>query len=42
MLKYMHQCTPVSLVGLSEASVTLIERLAVHDRPGVLERAAGH
>lgn len=42
MLKYMHQGTPVSLVGLNEASATLIDRLAVHDKPGALERRAEH
>ena len=40
MLKYMHQGTPVSLVGLNEASATLIDRLAVHHKPGARERAA--
>ncbi|GHF54539.1 SulP family sulfate permease [Deinococcus metalli] len=42
MLKYMRQGTPVELVGLNEASASLIERLAVYDKPGALERAAGH
>jgi len=42
MLKFMRQGTPVELVGLNEASATLIDRLAVHDKPGALERSASH
>ncbi|MGI8748109.1 MAG: SulP family inorganic anion transporter [Deinococcus sp.] len=42
MLKFMRQGTPVELVGLNEASATLIGRLALHDKPGALERASGH
>ncbi|GAA5534037.1 SulP family inorganic anion transporter [Deinococcus aluminii] len=42
MLKFMRQGTPAELVGLNEASATLIDRLAVHDKPGALERAASH
>ena len=42
MLKFMRQGTPVELVGLNEASATLIDRLAVHDKPGALERTSNH
>jgi SulP family sulfate permease len=42
MLKYRRQGTPVELVGLNHASATLIDRLAVHDKPGAAERAGGH
>ncbi|KEF34669.1 sulfate transporter [Deinococcus sp. RL] len=42
MLKFMRQGTPVELVGLNEASATLIDRLAIHDKPGALERVASH
>ncbi|MFB9991430.1 SulP family inorganic anion transporter [Deinococcus oregonensis] len=40
MLKYRRQGTPVELVGLNDASATLIDRLAVHDKPGAVEH--GH
>lgn len=42
MLKFMRQGTPAELIGLNEASATLIDRLAVHDKPGALERVSGH
>lgn len=42
MLKFMRRGTPAELIGLNEASATLIERLAVHDKPGALERVASH
>jgi SulP family sulfate permease len=33
---------PVEVVGLNEASATLLERLTIHDKPNALELAAGH
>ena len=42
MLKYQRLGTEATLVGLNEASATLIERLAVHDKPGALGRGPGH
>ena len=41
-LKFMRRGARVELVGMNEASQTLIDRLAVHDKPGALERAGGH
>ncbi|THF84341.1 SulP family inorganic anion transporter [Deinococcus sp. KSM4-11] len=41
MLKFMRQGVTPELVGLNEASATLIDRLGVHDKPGALDRAAG-
>ena len=32
----------VDLIGLNEASATLLERLAIHDDPDALEKMAGH
>lgn len=42
MLKFMRQGTPVTLIGLNEASATLIGRLATYDKPGALERISTH
>lgn len=42
MLKYRRRGTPVELMGLNDASATLIDRLAVHDKPGVQESVSGH
>ena len=32
----------VELIGLNEASSTMIDRLAIHDKPGALERLMQH
>jgi sulfate permease, SulP family len=32
----------VGIVGMNEASATLVSRLAVHDKPGAMELAPGH
>ncbi|TDE84799.1 SulP family inorganic anion transporter [Deinococcus sp. S9] len=42
MLKFMRQGTSVELRGLNAASATLVERLAVHDKPDALDRMGGH
>lgn len=41
-LALMRRGVQVELRGMNEASATLIDRVAVHDKPGALERAAGH
>lgn len=42
MLKFMRQGMPVELVGLNDASATLIDRVAVHDKPGAVDRVSQH
>jgi SulP family sulfate permease len=37
-LNYMRLGVKVNLVGMNEASADLVDRLAVHDKPGALER----
>ena len=32
----------VDIVGLNVASETIVDRLAIHDKPGALERLMGH
>ncbi|AFZ68934.1 SulP family inorganic anion transporter [Deinococcus peraridilitoris] len=41
-LNFMRQGVKVELVGLNEASSTLIDRIAVHDKLGALGRTPGH
>ena len=41
MLKFRHHDIPVEIVGINEATASMIERLAVHDKPGALARP-GH
>ncbi|MGQ9368472.1 SulP family inorganic anion transporter [Azospirillum sp. A39] len=42
VLKFRREGTRVDLIGLDEANATLVDRLAVHDKPGALERLMGH
>ncbi|XTZ13047.1 MAG: sodium-independent anion transporter, partial [cyanobacterium endosymbiont of Rhopalodia inflata] len=37
VLRFRKHNVKVDLIGLNEASATLIERLAVHDKPDTLE-----
>jgi SulP family sulfate permease len=41
VLKFRREGTEVEIVGLNEASATLVERLGVHDKPDA-ERLMGH
>ena len=38
VLKFKREGTEVEVVGLNEASATLIDRFAVHDKPGAVEQ----
>ena len=40
VLKFRHQGVPVEIIGMNEASRTMVDRLALHDKPGAV--AAGH
>ena len=42
MLKFRHHGTAVEIIGMNEASRTLVERLARHDKPGAEPAQAGH
>jgi SulP family sulfate permease len=42
VLKFRRDGASVAIIGLNEASSTILDRLAVHDKPGALERLAGH
>lgn len=42
VIKFRKQGIAVSLIGMNEASATLIERLATHDKPGAVEQGASH
>jgi SulP family sulfate permease len=42
VLRFRRRSVEVELVGMNEATATLISRLAVHDKPGALEMAPGH
>jgi SulP family sulfate permease len=42
VLKFQRNGTKVNLVGLNEASATLLDKLAIHNKPGTLENIGIH
>ncbi len=42
VLKFRREGAEVEIVGLNEASETIVDRLAVHDKPGALDDLLGH
>lgn len=42
VLKFRREGAEVEIVGLNEASATIVDRLAIHDNPGALERMLEH
>ncbi|MDQ3287454.1 MAG: SulP family inorganic anion transporter [Pseudomonadota bacterium] len=42
VIKFRREGTQVELVGMNEASATLVDRLGVHDKPDAVERLMGH
>ena len=42
VLKFRREGAEVEIVGMNEATETIVDRLAVHDKPGALERLMGH
>lgn len=42
VLKFRREGTEVEMIGLNEASATLVDRLAVHNKPDALERLLEH
>jgi SulP family sulfate permease len=42
VLKFRRQGIAVEILGLNEASTTIMDRLAIHDKPDALERMLEH
>jgi SulP family sulfate permease len=42
VLKFRHHSIPVEVIGMNEATATLVERLGTHDKPGAALAAPGH
>ncbi|MCF7978930.1 MAG: sodium-independent anion transporter, partial [Chromatiaceae bacterium] len=42
VLKFRREGTEVEVVGLNQASRTLVDRFAVHDKPQAVESLMGH
>ncbi|WP_404378832.1 SulP family inorganic anion transporter [Caenispirillum salinarum] len=42
VLKFRREGTEVELIGLNEASATIVDKLAIHDKPGAMDSLMGH
>jgi sulfate permease, SulP family len=42
VIKYRREGTEVELIGLNEASRTIVDRLAIHDKPGAMDQVSAH
>jgi SulP family sulfate permease len=42
VLKFRREGTEVEVIGLNEASATIVDRFGVHDKPDALEKLVGH
>jgi SulP family sulfate permease len=42
ILKFRREGAEVNLIGMNDASETIVDKLAIHDKPGALERLMGH
>jgi SulP family sulfate permease len=42
ILKLRREGATVDIIGLNKASETIVDRLAIHDKPGAFERLMGH
>jgi len=42
VLKFRREGAVVEIIGLNKASETIVDELAIHDKPGALEHLLGH
>mgnify|MGYP001002023205 FL=1 len=42
VLKFRRDGAEVEIVGMNEASETLVDRLAIHDKPGAVDTLMAH
>ena len=42
VLKFRREGAEVEIIGLNQASETIVDRLAIHDKPGALDKLMGH
>jgi SulP family sulfate permease len=41
-MKFRREGAEVEIIGLNDASETIVDRLALHDKPGGLDRLMSH
>ncbi|KQT44550.1 sulfate transporter [Aureimonas sp. Leaf454] len=42
ILKFRREGSEVEVLGLNEASTTIVDKLAIHDKPGAMDRLSAH
>jgi SulP family sulfate permease len=42
VLKFRREGTEVEIIGLNEASATIVDKFAVHDKPDAVAKLMGH
>ena len=42
VIKFRREGTDVEVIGLNEASATMVDRFAIHDKPEAVEQLMGH
>ncbi|MEY8838535.1 SulP family inorganic anion transporter [Cribrihabitans sp. XS_ASV171] len=42
VLKFRREGAEVEIIGLNEASETIVDKLAIHDKPGAMDQLMGH
>ena len=42
MIKFRREATAVEVIGIDEASATLVDKFAVHDKDGAADMLADH
>jgi SulP family sulfate permease len=42
VLKFRRDGAEVEIIGLNEASETIVDRLAIHDKPGAMDKLMSH
>jgi SulP family sulfate permease len=41
-LKFRREGTQVEIIGMNEASETIVDKLGISDKPGALDKLLGH
>jgi SulP family sulfate permease len=42
ILKFRREGSEVEVVGMNHATETLVDKLAIHDKPGAMDKLMGH
>lgn len=42
VLKFRREGAEVEIVGMNEATETIVDRLAIHDKPGAIDKLMAH